>query len=226
MMMKKYLWTNLFIVLVSMQAQSAVITADATDLDSGTIDFWGVSFDNGTGFIQSVEFDLSPLSALGISFDFDSTTVPQLTSPVIGNTSGLTAQDITADFNGTNPTSLSFSFATGTFGTGDSFRFTADTDGTTLLSSPLGELHNGLFFTVLMEDGTTVSDNFIVTEQLIVDGTSKSGITVTTASAVPVPAAIWLFGAGFLAITMRGKNYQRNLKIITFTQNPGSQSSG
>ncbi|MEE9425671.1 MAG: hypothetical protein V3V18_11965 [Methylococcales bacterium] len=75
---------------------------------------------------------------------------------------------------------MSFSFATGTFGSGDSFRLTADTDGTTLLSSPLGELHNGLFFTVLMEDGTTVFDNFIVIEQLIVDGTSKSWITVTT----------------------------------------------
>lgn len=148
-----------------MQAQSAVITADATGLDSDTIGFWGVSFDNGTGFIKSVEFDLLPLTALGIRFDFDSTTAPQLTSPIIGSTTGLITQDITADFHGANPTSLSFSFTTRTFGTGDSIRFTTDTDGTTLLSSLLGELLNGLFFTVLMEDGTTVSDNFIVIEQ-------------------------------------------------------------
>jgi hypothetical protein len=52
-----------------------------------------------------------------------------------------------------------------------------------------------------MEDGTTVSDNFIAIEQLIVDETSKSGITVTTASAVPIPATMWLFGAEFLAMT-------------------------
>jgi hypothetical protein len=43
MMMKKCLWASLLIVFASMQAQSAIITADVTGLDTDTIDFWGVS---------------------------------------------------------------------------------------------------------------------------------------------------------------------------------------
>lgn len=199
--MKKYRWTSLLLVLVSIQAQSAVISADATGFDSADVDFWGVSFDSGSGFIESIEFDLSPLSALDISFDFNGATIPQLTSPRIGSTSGLSAQDINADFNGISPTSLSFTFDSNTFGSGDTFRFTADTDSTVLLSNPLGELHNGLLFTILFEDGTLISDNFIVLEQFVIDGSSKSGVTLTTP--IPVPPALWLFGSGLVAITLR-----------------------
>ncbi len=201
MMMKKYRWTSLLLVLVSIQAQSAVISADATGCDSADVDFWGVSFDSGSGFIESIEFDLSPLSALDISFDFNGATIPQLTSSLIGSTSGLSAQDINTDFNGISPTSLSFTFDSNTFGSGDSFRFTADTDSTVLLSNPFGELHNGLLFTVLFEDGTLISDNFIVLEQFVIDGSSKSGVTLTTP--IPVPPALWLFGSGLVAITLR-----------------------
>ncbi len=203
--MKKYRWASLLLVLVSIQAQSAIISADATGFDSADIDFWGVSFDSGSGFIESIEFDLSPLSAFDIRFDFNGATIPQLTSPVIGSTSGLSVQDINADFNGSDPTVLSFTFDSNTFGTGDSFRFTADTDSTVLLSNPFGEFHNGLLFTVLFEDGTLISDNFIIIEQLVIDGSSKSGITLT---AVPVPPALWLFGSGLLAITLRRNRTQ------------------
>ena len=112
-MIKKYLWAILLVVSVSMPTHSAFITADATGFNSDAVDFWGVSFDSGSGFIQSVKFDLSPLTALGISFDFDGATAPQLTTPVIGSTSGLTAQDITSDVSAINPhpTSLLFTFA-------------------------------------------------------------------------------------------------------------------
>ncbi|MEE9423348.1 MAG: hypothetical protein V3V18_00035 [Methylococcales bacterium] len=207
--MKKYLWAILWLILASMQIQSAEISVDATGIDSANIDFWGVSFDSGNGFIESVEFDLSPLSALGIGFDFDQASLPQLTSPVIGSLSGLSAQEINADFNGLDPTVFSFTFEPNTFSAGDAFRFTADTD---YFSSPIpGHIHglstqnlDGLLFTVTMEDGSTVSDNFIISN-LSFDNTSQSGITVTTASAVPLPAAVWLFGTGMLVVRIDRK---------------------
>jgi hypothetical protein len=210
MMIKKYLWASFLVLSISIPAHSAVITADATGFSSDAADFWGVSFDSGSGFVKSVKFDLSPLTALGISFDFDGATAPQLTTPVIGSTSGLAAQDITSDVSANNlhPTSLLFTFASGTFGANDSFRFRADTDGTTLLSSVLGELHAGLLFTVLMEDGSTATDSFIILEQLSIKGSSKSGVSVTTPSSVPVPTTLWLFGSGLLAITARRKKIQ------------------
>ncbi len=210
MMIKKYLWAILSIVSISMPVYSAVITADATGFDSDTVDFWGVSFDSGNGFIKSIEFDLSPLTGLGISFDFDGVTSPgplNLIEPLIGDTVGFTSpqDDIKSVFDTPNPTILTFNFGVGAFGLNDSFKFTADTDGTQLLSGALGEHHAGLLFTVLMEDGSTVTDSFSILEQLSVDGSSKSGVSITTPSVVPVPATVWLFGSGLLAIAVRRK---------------------
>ena|GEM_PF-3014953 len=201
--MKRYFFTSLLLV-ASLHAHAAVISADATGFISDEIDFWGISFDSGSGFIQSATFNLTPLRLLGITFDFNPATAPSLAAPVIGATTGLSAREITADFSGTTTSVLTLSFSPGSFEANERFRFRADTDGTRLLSNPSGELHTGLLFTVIMEDGTTTSGNFNVISR-ISSGVSQSGVTVSTASPVALPAGIWLFGSGLLAMLARRK---------------------
>ncbi len=210
MMMKKCLWATLLFLTISVTADSAVIIADATGSDSGNTNFWGVSFGNGSGFIKSVEFDLSPLR-VGMTFDFDSSTLPLLGAPEIDVLVGLQTSDINTNISEINPTSLIFEFSPESFSFGDSFRFTADTDyfsspiyghnigGVFSATSPPQSFSPGLLFTVIMEGGATGSANFNHIN-FSFDNTSKSGITVTTASAIPVPATLWLFVSGLLTM--------------------------
>ncbi len=223
-MIKKYLWATLFLVLISTQANSASIKADATGFNSADTDFWGVKFDSGSGFIKSVKFDLSPLFGLsqttdGVLFDFDGESSPgnlfpvgNLTEPLIGLKAGLSDSDISHSLSGesqifsSNYSMLEFFFSQNSFVEGDSFKFTAQVDATInpfsagFLGSPLGL--NGLLFSVTMQDDSVFSGNFVS------DGTLKSGVIINTPSAIPVPATVWLFGSGLLAITARRKKIQ------------------
>lgn len=224
MMIKKYLWATLFLVLISTQANSADIKADATGFNSADTDFWGVKFDSGSGFIKSVKFDLSPLFGLspttdGLLFDFDGESSPgnpfpvgNLIEPLIGQKSGLSDSDISHSLSGesqmsaSNYTMLEYFFAPNSFVEGDSFKFSAEVDAffepvsAGFLGSPLGL--NGLLFSVTMQDDSVFSGNFVSA------GISNSGVTVNTPSAIPLPATVWLFGSGLLAITARRKKIQ------------------
>ncbi len=209
--MKKCLWVSLLLCVISIQANSAVIFADATGSDSDNENFWGVKFEEGDGFIKSVEFDLTPLSLFVANFDFDAATAPLLGGPVIGTKQGLTDGEISETFNGLNPKVLLFSFDSGSFESGDSFRFRADTDPANQGSSIPGHLYgltspgsSGLLITVIMEDGSRGSDNFAF-RKVSSDNTSSSGIDVTT-SAVPIPTALWLFGSGLILMRLRKTN--------------------
>lgn len=186
------------------QLQAAVISADATGFDSGHHDFWGVSFDSGSGFIQSVSFDVSNIT--GMQFDFNPLTAPFLGAPVLGSKNGLTDQDISIDFNGTNPTLLTFHFEQDSFSSGESFRFQADTDNFLIPSQISAEIHRDLLFTVLMQDGTSASADFIVLSTIVNKGISQAGVTVETVTAIPIPAAIWLFGCAVLPLLIRKRN--------------------
>lgn len=218
MTIKKYLWASLFLVLISMQANSAVIKADANGPNSAATDFWGVTFESGSGFIKSVKFDLSPLFGLsqttdGVLFDFDGESSPgnsfpvgNLTEPLIGLKSGLSDSDISHSLSGEsqmfslNYAMIEFFFSQNSFGEGDSFSFTSEVDATInpfpagFLGSPLGL--NGLLFSITMQDDSVFSGNFIS------DGFIKSGVTINTPTVIPVPTALWLFGSGLLALTV------------------------
>jgi hypothetical protein len=86
------------------------------------------------------------------------------------------------------------------------FHFTADTDhfNTQVTASEHGGPFGltGLLFSVVMEDASAFSDNFEIINPNF-GALNKSGITINTPSAVPVPAAIWLFGSGLLAMAGR-----------------------
>ena len=141
-------------------ALADTIVADATGKDSSfTTDFWGVDFVEGDALVKSVTFDLS--ADWNAYFDFDGSSFQGAKAPVIGALSGLTLADITVKTSGaiggysTHPSLLSFSFAKGSFASGDSFRFSADTDalgfGIPDSGSTIGD--SGVMFNVLFEDG-------------------------------------------------------------------------
>lgn len=191
----------LFFCVCTFQLHAAVIKADATGFSSDARDFWGVVFNNGPGFIQSVSFDLSNIT--GMHFDFDPSTASFLGIPVIGSKTGLSDQDITIDFNGISPKLLTFHFEQDSFSVGESFRFQAETDNSLILSQISAEIHRDVFFTVLMQDGTSASGDFTVLSTISNNGISQAGVSVETVSAIPIPAAIWLFGCSILPLLIR-----------------------
>lgn len=191
----------LFFCVCTFQLHAAVISADATGFSSDARDFWGVSFDEGSGFIQSVSFDLSNIA--GMHFDFDPSSASFLGNPVIGSKTGLSDQDITFDYIGTSPTQLTFHFEQDSFSSGDTFRFQAETDNPLILSQISAEIHQDTLFTVLMQDGTSASGHFAVLSKQSINGISQAGVTVETVTAIPIPAAIWLFGYAILPLMIR-----------------------
>ena len=142
-------------------ALADTIIADATGADSSnTTDFWGVNFTDGDGYVKSVTFDLTADN--NAYFDFDGVfTYGNAKKPILGTLIGLNSADITFSTSGaiggyaSHPSSLTFSFATGSFGAGDSFRFSADTDalGIGVPDSGVTMADSGVIFSVLLEDG-------------------------------------------------------------------------
>ncbi|NIM61856.1 MAG: hypothetical protein GTO30_09430, partial [Acidobacteria bacterium] len=99
-------------------------------------------------------------------FDFDGgASYMDLTEPALdlGSLVGVSSGDITFVFDEPHSTFLTIQFAPGSFESGDSFRFAADTDN--LVSDPapgsvFGEA--GATFTVTMEGGATSVGTFAV----------------------------------------------------------------
>jgi hypothetical protein len=94
-----------------------------------------------------------------------------------------------------HPTTLTFTFAPGSFAPGDSFRFSADVDGTGSSGGTFGS--GAASFSVLMSDGQTFSAPFVT----ISDNRSEVTIAVSdeedpTPVAVPTPATLPLFVTG------------------------------
>jgi PEP-CTERM motif len=177
------------------RADAAVITADTTGADNfTTADFYGVSFDSGAGFIQSVTYDLTVDS--DAFFDFDgSTSFADAVAPVLGTLVGLSAGDISFSFTGVHPTSLTINFAAGSFSAGDSLRFAADTDF--LFSDPApGTVFGaaGVPFSVVLEGGAAGSDVFEVARA------GSIAVVQIGETATPEPASLALMGLGGVGI--------------------------
>jgi hypothetical protein len=173
------------------QARAVTIVADATGYDGGFVpDFWGVQFTSGTGYIQTATFDIT---ATGGYFDFDGSLflgAPGV-EPIIGATSGLSTSDISYPTAGGHPTTLTFTFAPNSFTAGDWFRFSADVDGAggsiTSSGGAFGAL--GASFQVLMSTGEVLSAPFVTLS-------ADSSEAVISVDAVPLPAALPLYGTG------------------------------
>jgi hypothetical protein len=192
------------------QPLSATITFDATGTDpafvpatnSGPgIDFWGIQFDSGAGFIESVRFDITVVS--NIYFDFDGSE-GGATAPIFGPLVGLNVGDISHSWSNLvagpgTPAILDLTFDPGTFEAGDSLRFSMDVDGW-MLGTPLdpgGEFGIvGMPVSVSMYGGSAGSAPFV-------EVISEQAIAVV--EIVPEPTALILAGIGLSLIAMRRK---------------------
>lgn len=154
-------------------------------------------------FVQSISYDLSEYRHKGKYrgyFDFNGASGKNFNNafgPVIDSESlvGLEQSDITFTtdmfaFNSIyKPQFLTFNFAPNSFGTGDSFRFGADTDN--IVRDPItpgnafGEA--GVKFTVRLENGDTFSAPFITLSPT----SSEVMITIPDSPSVPEPMTIF-----------------------------------
>jgi len=188
--------------------QRLLLTRQATTLASFPI------FSSGTGSIQSATFTLdSPVAYFDFdgSFFLNNTFPPGIhgVEPVLGVLTGLSAADISfplAAVDGVlggcdgsypgpclgHPTTLTFTFAPLSFAPGDSFRFSADVDGTGGSGGSFGAL--GTSFSVLMSSGETFSAPFVT----LSDNHSEAAIAIREedAAAVPTPPTFPLFATG------------------------------
>jgi len=193
------------LVLLYSQAYSVEIVADATGYDAGYVtDFWGVKFISGSGYIQSVTFDLS---TTGGYFDFDGSPflIPLIpgVEPVLGVMNGLSSSDITYPTNGGNPvgtpTVLTFTFSTGSFTEGDWFRFSADVDGRGRAGGDFGSI--GTLFEVTMSDGNIYSVPFMTIN------TNSSEANIETDS-VPEPSTFMLLIGGLAGVGLLRRRFK------------------
>ena len=127
--------------------------------------YYGVQFNSAGAYsgIASISLDIS--ADIDAVFDLDGVSnFGGATEPVVdlGSLNGLTAGDITWSFVGSNPNVITASFAPGSFGVGDSFRFAAETD--LFVADPCkggNFATGGALFSVQFEDGPLVTVPFV-----------------------------------------------------------------
>ncbi len=145
-----------------MAVQFTTIIADTTgSTNLFDPDFYGISFDQGlpNTYIKSVTFDLSAGGDADANFD-----PSQRLSPV--DLVGLTASDISfSPDSGFDFPTVTINFAPDSFGVGDSFRFSIDTDslsGGSGISSNSGGAFGlqDVSFEVTLQDGTSFVSTF------------------------------------------------------------------
>ncbi len=184
--------SGLFLFTMGCNAAAGLIRADMSGPTAGgTTDFWGVSFVSGSGWIQSVSYDLSYVDPVEGYFDFDGTgNYGLVTYPVLGAMSGLTGGDISyvmSNFQGVlHPRVLTFNFVPGTFSAGDYFRFSADVDW-----PDSGWELAGAGFTAVLDTGVSLSGFF---QQTAV--TDVSIVELQTPERVPEPMTVLLMLLG------------------------------
>jgi hypothetical protein len=177
--------------------QGQVIRATAAGSDSfTTAGFWTVLFQSGAGSIQSVSFDLT--ADVGAFFDFDGgSSFSDATTPVLGALTGLTAADVSSAFSSpvdapNHPAVLTFNFAAGSFVSGDSLAFGADTDFFVADPTPGGAVGQApAVFRVTLAGGGTLSAPFVTINS------NLSAVEII----VPEPAAIATLASGLIALT-------------------------
>jgi hypothetical protein len=193
----------LFLVLGTQPApaNAGTILADTAGADNYTTsNFYGVRNLTAGLFIQSVTFNITA-DADGF-FDFDGAgNFGGLTAPAIGTLVGLVAGDISfipSNFVGgdnAHPAVLTINFAPGSFGPGDSMRFSADTDFFISDPTPGGVFgQGGAIFSAVLESGQFGSTPFI---EIISDA---SVAPLSFCEPIPVPPALWLFGSGLVGL--------------------------
>jgi len=163
--------------------------------------FWGINFKSGgSGFIQSVTFDLQAGTDSDAVFDLRDNNGY---GPVIGHLQGIDASDVTFSPGNTRSSTLTLDFAAGSFGEGDKIRFGADTDFLGNNSASAVGWY-GVGFSVTFENGETVSSQFSERAGCL----SKAHVTGTNCgtAGIPTPATAGL-GLSLLAgLTMRRRH--------------------
>lgn len=180
--------TCVLMVFAGTGARGALITADATGSDHYSVtDFWGISFVSGDGFVKSLTIDLDP-AASSAYFDLDGFSSNSKLAPIIGARSGILISDMSISYSpsSTNPTAMTFNFAPGTFGAGDSFRFSADVDGSNGTS---GSSIVDSLLRITMEGGTTASSPYVYVN-------STKSVATVTVDVTPPADLYWLNGHG------------------------------
>lgn len=162
--------------------------------------FWGVSFAKGCddGYISSITIDLTAGSDANAVFDLEGSGSY---GPVIGSKSGLSSSDISfSDSDGKS--SLTISFAEGSFGVGDSLLFGADTD---YLkdddAKSVGWQKVG--FSVTFANGNTVSSSFSKYNNKLSKAKVKTDDCCGTSIPTPAAAGMGLALLGGIATRRR-----------------------
>ncbi len=137
------------IIASNAQTNAATIIGDITGSDtSNTFDMFGVEFRSDSGnvselaHVRSVTFDLKSNGF----FDFsDDSSFNNQKQPVLGSLVGLTADDISFDFDAEQSQYITFNFQEDSFGVGDSFRFAASTSDNLVSGGDFGDKNVVLF---------------------------------------------------------------------------------
>jgi hypothetical protein len=165
--------------------------------------YYSVAYTSGGSFIQSVSFDLRADSNSFFDFDGDVGSLNSQATPVLGTLTGLTSGDIGFIFSNLvsgiagHPATLTFTFAPGSFGPGDSFSWGADTEFFVRdVPTPGGVFgEGGAIFAAVIESGQSSSLPFFTINEFV----SVAAISICPCP-VPLPPALLLFGSGLLGV--------------------------